>query len=204
MKTLARATAFALLVAIAATAFTPAPAWLASRVAVPSRVGPADAIVVLGGGLQGNGTQLSASSLRRTVVGVQLYHRGLAPVVVFSGGAIDQPAAEATVMASAARALRVPADHVLVETVSTNTRTGAVEVARMLLSGGRRRILLVTDPFHMRRARPAFERAGFEVSPAPADPWVDSRYRPESNLALMRHLTQELLGLAYYRARGWL
>ena len=202
MRILARAAALALLVVTVATPFTPVPALLASRLAVAPRLAPADAIVVLGGGLQGGG-QLGPASLRRAVAGVLLYHRGLAPVLLLSGGAIDQTAAEGDVMAGLARELGVPAHRILVETVSTNTRSEAVEVARMLHADGKRRILLVTDPFHMIRAQPVFQRVGFEVLPAPADPWIAGRGRPEGNLFLLRHMGQELLGWMYYRARGW-
>lgn len=203
MRTITRWMALGVLVAAVTMPFTPAASLLASRLAVAPVLTPAQAIVVLGGGLQ-NGTHMSEASVRRTVTGVRLYHRDLAPVLLFSGGAGEQSAAEGDVMASAARELGVPPDRILVETVSTNTRSQALEVARVLHAENNRRILLVTDPFHMARARAVFEQAGFEVLPAPADPWTGAPQRPEGNLWLMRSLAQEILARVYYRARGWL
>jgi uncharacterized SAM-binding protein YcdF (DUF218 family) len=57
----------------------------------------------------------------------------------------------------------------LLEGSSTTTTENAADTARLLLPRGVRRILLVTSALHMRRARGLFERAGFEVVPAPTD-----------------------------------
>jgi uncharacterized SAM-binding protein YcdF (DUF218 family) len=193
------------LVVTLAVPFTPAIDRLAVRMAVTPRLEPADVIVVLAGGLQ-YGDRLTEASMRRTVTGIRLYRARLAPVLLFSGGATEAGGpTEAAVMAALARGLGVPDSDILLETASTNTWTEAVEVTRILKPRGLRRLLLVTDPFHMRRSRAVFERAGdFEVLPAPADPWETTALPPESRLAVTRRLSQELTGMMYYRARGWL
>ncbi len=56
-----------------------------------------------------------------------------------------------------------------VESASTNTAENAAFTARMLLPQGIRRIALVTDAWHMERARFAFAREGFEVYCAPTN-----------------------------------
>jgi hypothetical protein len=53
------------------------------------------------------------------------------------------------------------------------------------------------------RARPLFERAGFDVRPAPSDALSDFD-APEDRLALMRGIVKELLAWVYYRAAGYL
>src|SRR5437588_163693 len=53
------------------------------------------------------------------------------------------------------------------------------------------------------RARPLFERAGFEVHTAPSDSLVEAD-EPESRLALMRVLVKECLGWLYYRVAGYI
>lgn len=54
-----------------------------------------------------------------------------------------------------------------VESQSTNTLENAVFSACLVSGIGVKRIALVTDPYHMRRATYQFRAAGFEVIPAP-------------------------------------
>jgi uncharacterized SAM-binding protein YcdF (DUF218 family) len=63
----------------------------------------------------------------------------------------------------------VPATAMLLEGQSRTTTENAADTARLLQARGIRKILLVTSALHMRRARGLFERAGFEVVPAPTD-----------------------------------
>lgn len=197
-----RVVAFLALACTLAVPFTPLLDGLAARLAVAAQLERADVIVILGGGVSAP-DRLSESSLRRVVTGVHLYHRRLAPTLFFSGGATDG-VPEARVMAAVARGIGVPESDILTETRSTNTRTEAVEVAKTLGPRHLRRILLVTDPFHMRRSQAVFTRAGFEVLPAPADPWTEGALAPEGRMVLLRHVGQEVVALLYYRARGWL
>ena len=75
----------------------------------------------------------------------------------------------------------------------------AVElVARLLRAEAAPSILLVTGPLHMRRAKLCFEKHGVRVSCAPT-PAAGSR----SSL-LAKEVLHEYLGLAYYRAHGWI
>ena len=53
------------------------------------------------------------------------------------------------------------------------------------------------------RARPLFERAGFEVHSAPSDPFGEAD-APESRLSLTRALLKESLGWLYYRIAGYI
>jgi uncharacterized SAM-binding protein YcdF (DUF218 family) len=59
----------------------------------------------------------------------------------------------------------------------------------------------VTNTGHLARAPPLFERAGFEVRPAPSDTFVDSD-APETRLASMRMPLREFLDWLYYRVAG--
>jgi uncharacterized SAM-binding protein YcdF (DUF218 family) len=61
------------------------------------------------------------------------------------------------------------------EDASDNTWENAVETRKVLNQAGIRKIYLVTHAWHMRRSVLAFERAGFEVVPAPTA--YTTRYR---------------------------
>lgn len=186
-----------------ASAFSPLPNVLSQRLATPPRLEPADAIVVLGGGIRPDGT-LSNPSLRRALHGVTLYRTGLAPLLVFLGAPRDDQPEEANARARLARSLGLPAGAILEVTGAWTTREEAAHVRARLAARGIHRILLVTDSQHMARAEPLFERAGFEVLPAPADEVSDSEDAPEARLKLMRRVLEEILARLYYRAAGYL
>ena len=125
----------------------------------------ADAIVILGAPIRADGA-LSPQADERVRVGVELYRAGLAEVIAIVGGHCppghEHPPAEAEGMARLVRALGVPESAIRVDRLSTSTVTNAARAAAILLPEGRRRVWLVTQPFHLRRARFHFRRAGFE------------------------------------------
>jgi uncharacterized SAM-binding protein YcdF (DUF218 family) len=121
--------------------------------------------VILGAPLRADGT-LSPQAEERVRAGVALWQSGLAPVLCLVGGhgpaALAGSDAEADGMARWVRALGVPESALRVDRRSTSTYENALRAAELLLPEGRRRVWLVTQPFHTRRARWYFRRAGFE------------------------------------------
>jgi len=184
-----------------ATAFSPLASFWDLWTAVPPQLLPSDAIVVLAETVSPSGL-LSLESSRRTNHGIDLYRRGLAPLLIFLGGANDGGPTEAEVRAELARLHGIPSEAILTETTAHTTREEAVRVKALLQSRGIRTILLVTNSGHLARARPLFERAGFEVRPVPSDTFSDPD-APEERLALMRVILKELLGWFYYRVAGY-
>ena len=131
------------------------------------RARPAQAIVVLGARVIPGG--VPGDSLRaRTLHAVALYRRGLAPAILCTGGVGDFPPAEAQAAAALARQQGVPAAALFLESRSTSTWENALHAARICRAHGWRRVLLVSDPYHLFRARRDFERAGLSVHPSPA------------------------------------
>lgn len=183
--------------------FTPLPNVLNRWAGVSARLQPAAAIVVLGGGMEGD-EALSTSSLRRTIHGITLFQRGFAPLLVFSGPT-SRPHGreEAEVRAEMARLLGVSPAAVLTETTARTTRAEAVRMAALLQPRGVSTILLVTSYAHMARSRQLFENVGFTVQPAPVDDISHVR-NPEARWESMRPLVQEFLARVYYRIAGYL
>jgi uncharacterized SAM-binding protein YcdF (DUF218 family) len=121
-----------------------------------------DAIVVLGARLRPHGT-LSDWLAERVAAAAALYHAGGAPLVVATGGTTGRaPRSEAAAMAEALIAAAVPEQAVLVEDASSTTDDNARLTAAMLAPRDARRVWLVTQPFHGRRAAVLFRRAGLE------------------------------------------
>ncbi len=181
------------------TAYTPLPNLFAQKLAVSSKIAPADAIVVLGAGVHRDGT-LGESSLRRAVQGITLYHRGLAPVIVFSGPAYEGSPREAEVRAALARQLRVPERAILLETNADTTAEEAENIAQQLQRRGAKRILLVTSSLHLARAAPRFERLGLKVFPVAADDTPVTTDGPDGRLGLMYRTLREVLARWLYQA----
>ncbi len=197
-----RAIGLAGIVLFLITAFSPLAYRLNHWMGGSARLVASDAIVVLGGAISRSGI-LSLESQRRVDRGIDLYQRGLAPVLVLLGPGTEGGPTEAEVRAARARLHGVPADAILTETRAHTTREEAVRVKALLQSRGARTVLLVTDAGHLARAHPLFEHAGFEVRGVPSDPPVEPD-TPESRIAQMRVLAKEIVGWLYYRMAGYI
>jgi len=126
----------------------------------------ADAIVVLGAALRAPG--VAGPALRRRVAhAVRLLADGAAGHMVLSGGVVGPPPAEAVVMRDLAMEMGAPAERLVMEDQARNTFENAVYTGRIMRERGWRRVLVVTDPFHVPRALYVFRRLGLEAAGAP-------------------------------------
>lgn len=150
--------------------------WLLAALALdrlgrrPPPDGRWDAIVVLGCGVGPDGRP--APALRHRVErAVALWRQGLAPVIVFTGGLGAHPPSEAEAAAAHARALGLPPSAVRLEDRSTSTEENARFTAALHPNA---RVLVVTDAYHVFRARRVFARhfpavaAAGSVAPLPS------------------------------------
>jgi len=193
--------ALALVLVIACTPLT---RYLLKPLTVSEDLKDADLIVVLGAGVD-QGRFLTLVSSHRMVKGVQLYFEGRAKRILFAGGMPGKKTiSEASVLGQEARRLKVPPEDILLEKKSQNTHDQAVEIKKIADPLRVKSILLVTSFSHMKRALMAFEKVGFKVYPAFADP--NERYTddPLGRLGLFPRLIHEYAGMFYYQIRGWI
>ena len=95
----------------------------------------------------------------RTAWGIKLFQDGWAPRILFSGAALDKSGpSNAAAMRDQALAARVPADSILVEEKSTDTFENAAFSKQILDSVTAKKIILVTSPYHQRRAYESFQQ----------------------------------------------
>jgi len=169
----------------------------------------ARAIVVLGSGLRRDapeygGDTVNERSLVRLRYGATLARRLQLPVLIAGGVPLQASGSEADVMAAIAErefgvAVRWK------ETESRDTAENARMSAQILKPAGIRRVVLVTQAFHMSRARQLFEAAGLEVVPAPTDfkgpgdgPPAVSDFLPQARaIQTSYYALHEWLGLAW-------
>jgi uncharacterized SAM-binding protein YcdF (DUF218 family) len=109
----------------------------------------ADAIVAISGG----------DTNARTEEAVRLYQDGWAKRIIFSGAALDPNSpSNARAMADAAIAAGVPSEAIYLDEIAANTRQNAAGIANIVREENFRSIILVTSPYHQRRASITFER----------------------------------------------
>ena len=174
-----------------------------------------DAIVILGGATRGD-THLSTmadlnTAADRITHGLALYQAGKAPLVLLTGGSTTGSRPEAEQLRDYLELMGMPRSALLLERQSLDTRQNAQYSKVLLEARGVRKITLVTSAYHMRRALPLFERAGFEVIPAPTDyqrlvgkPPVPVWLPTADDLGRTTAAIKEYVGFIYYRAQGWL
>lgn len=165
----------------------------------------AQAIVVLGSGLRRDAPEYGSDtvnerSLVRLRYGATLARQLQLPVLIAGGVPPLASRAEADVMAAIAeREFGVPVRWK--ESESRDTADNARMSARILKAASIRRIVLVTQAFHMPRARQLFEAAGLEVIPAP----TDFKGPGEGPLEVFDFLPQaRAIQTSYYALHEWL
>ena len=133
---------------------------------VPQQDGPADVIVVLGAGMEPDGT-LHGSSIQRVEKGVELFHAGVAPRLHFTGGAaVSGGPSSGAQMAALAHSLSVSEAVISHEDRSLSTLQNALFSQPILRDAGH--ILIVTDGFHLPRSWLSFTWAAWHVgAPTP-------------------------------------
>lgn len=120
----------------------------------------ADAIVVLGARLAPDGS-ITEVLAERVAAAAALFERGAAPTIVVTGGkTAGASRSEADALADALRGNGVPSEAILVEDQALTTADNARLTAALLAPLGARSVWIVTQPFHGRRARRLFTRAG--------------------------------------------
>jgi len=143
------------------------------------------ALVVLAGGLRGlrgdvpPSELLDAPTAIRVFAAARIYRAHPFARVVVSGA----PPELASGMADLLRRLGVPADRVIEENGSTNTRENAEKSAALLAPLGIHRAVVVTSAVHMPRSLRCFSNAGLRAwaSPADIESYVhDDRFHVES------------------------
>jgi uncharacterized SAM-binding protein YcdF (DUF218 family)/glycosyltransferase involved in cell wall biosynthesis len=183
---------------------TPVVWWLASPLKVSEPAGAADAVVVFAGGV-GESGKAGGGYQERVKRAVDLYKQGYAPHIVFSSGYV-YAFQEAEVMRAVAVANGVPESAIVLEKRAINTYENVVYSSRIVSASGWRRVLLVSSPYHMRRALLTWRRNAPEIdaipTPVPFSQFYDHGWG--ASLDQIRGLLQEYVAIAWYRWRGWL
>lgn len=186
----------------------------------PEELPAADAVILLGGGLEPSRYETGQLHLSaagdRVVMALELLRLGKAPALCIGGGA-TRVNGEIWSEADFARAAIVERKLTTAEVFSLgicgDTHDEALRVFALAQEHRWRRLLLVTSACHMRRAAGTFRTAGLEVIPAPCN-FLTSLSTGHSSfpINLPGHAgfaktsvwIHEQIGWLEYRRRGWI
>ncbi len=201
-----RATAVVLALAAAYVLMfhTPLVWWAAEPWRLAAEPRPADVIVVFAGGV-GESGQAGGGYQERVKQAVDLYRAGYAPRMIFSTGFVFA-FQEGEVMKSLAEMNGVPADAIFLETQAANTYENVTRSRQILDSHGWHSALVVSSPYHMRRAMLTWRKNAPEITAIPV-PVTSSQFylrRGGPSIDQMRGLLQEYAAIALYWWRDWI
>jgi uncharacterized SAM-binding protein YcdF (DUF218 family) len=128
-----------------------------------------DAAVVLGAMVRPDGRP-SPALARRVAHAVGLAQRGVVRSLLMSGGPMAHPTPEAWAMRDLAIATGIAPDRIAVEDRSRNTIDNARLSAQVAEENGWRRLVVVTDLYHLPRALYVFRRFGVAAAGSGARP----------------------------------
>lgn len=176
----------------------------------------AQAIVVLAGGITRPDavrpwSELTEDTLFRCLCAAELYHAGTPCPVIVTGGTLKPESYPpvAPYMRDLLVKMGVPADQVISEDQARTTFESARLVKPMLADRGVRKVVLVTEAYHMARSVATFRKQGIDVAPgachhfATVFRWELGSFVPNPGAARVgMYALHEWLGLAWYRLRG--
>lgn len=174
----------------------------------------ADAIVVFAGGV-GESGQAGQGYEERIHYAVELYKSGYAKRLIVSSG-FRSTFSEPYIMQALAVSLGVPKDAIILETKAANTYQNILFSVKILNGNNWKKILLVSSPYHMRRASLVFHKIAPEIqalfTPTPFSIFYSQENLVSKgiqkwkkiNLRQINGIIHEYMGILYYWWKGYL
>lgn len=176
-------------------------------------------LVLPGGGLRARvedqEIRMGAQTWERLSAGISVFSQAHAShpatFLVLPGGKLapDASGTMGGLMAGLAVRMGVPPEQMLVEQASLDTHENIAYSVRAFNIQSEDQVVLVTSALHMPRAVAVARKLGLNALPYPCDYWADEstgwkRWIPELRAsAKLKAALHELLGLLYYRIKGW-
>lgn len=156
-----------------------------------------DAILVLGSPADSDGNPTPVQ-LARVTEAVHEYERGVAPRMIFTGGAVANRFVEARAMARTAEAQGIPASAIFIEPRARDTIENACYAERMMKAHGWRSAEVVTSAASLPRAGLIFSRLPLQWS-AHAAPPLQPETAVDADTAALLETLKTLRYLAWAR-----
>ncbi len=182
--------------------------------------GTYDLGIILGGGMiqhdKENDRLIFRANTDRFLQALELYKEGKIKKMLISGGAghlIYRDMLEAALLKTYLVKIGIPAQDILVDSTSDNTRQNAINSAKIIAQNcPNGRYLLITSSCHMRRSVACFVKAGIFVTPFPTNKYTGRRvysvqhlFIPDvRSLLFYDTLIHEILGYVVYEIVGYI
>ena len=219
---LGRALLSCIVLVLAALIFLPIQPMVTGRLenrfpAAPALPDHIDGIIVLGGMVRpetsrARGRLTLNDAAERLLEGAHLAHLHPEAKVLFTGGSPnpwDPEARESDYAGQALIEMGIEPARLIIEDRSRNTYENAVFSLKLTPDGGKGTWILVTSALHMPRSVGVFRKAGWTVIPWPCNyltggepEWANEDVTI-SRLYFLSRTVHEMVGLVYYRLRGW-
>lgn len=140
--------------------------WLVSRQSIRDETRQADAIIVFGAAeYSGHPSPIYKARLDHAYT---LFREGMAPLIITTGGAAEDPRFSEGGVGRDYLVLRgVPDSAIIAETQSSDTSESALRIAAILRANHLRTCLAVSDGYHLFRVKQMLEREGVTVYVSP-------------------------------------
>jgi uncharacterized SAM-binding protein YcdF (DUF218 family) len=182
--------------------------------------GTFDLGIVLGGGMiqqdKENDRLIFRANTDRILQALELYKEGKIKKMLISGGPghlIYRDLMEAALLKKYLIRIGVPAEDILVDSTSDNTRQNAVNSAKIIAREcPNGRFLLITSASHMRRSLGCFNKVGIKCTPYPTNKLTGPRvytvqhlFIPDiRSLIFYDQFLHEIIGYFVYRIVGYI
>lgn len=160
--------------------------------ATEDQAAPADAIGVFGAAeYDGRPSPVFRARLDHAL---DLYHHGIAPLIITLGGDGGDEYSEGSVGREYLMSRGVPEQNIIAETVSRNTEESARRIAIIARANGLRRLVIVSDGTHLFRIHAICAADGLDVLTSPRPRPTSQDFELEA-----KRIAHEILSYTFWR-----
>ena len=193
-----------LIILCLAIEITPLNDWLSLPLTEKDHLQNSAVIIVLGGGIKKDGS-LTKQTQERTKEGVALLKEDYAPYLLLSGGqAKNRLWPESDRMTGYALSLGADPQKILKESVSKNTYENAVDSLTIMTNRNLKNALVVTSPYHTRRACSVFKKLKTTISCQPVDKKFIDPLNPWEKIIYFKTIVREYGAFIYFKIKGYI
>jgi uncharacterized SAM-binding protein YcdF (DUF218 family) len=193
-----------IIVLFIAIEITPLNDWLTLPLIHQDPLGKKEVIIVLGGGIKKDGSLIKQTA-ERTKEGLALFEESYAGKMIFAGGqAKNRHWPESEKMKDYALSLGNNGENIITEINSKNTYENAVNSLKIMADQGFNNALVVTSPYHTRRACLIFKKLKAEITCRPVRNAFIAPLNFWEKMTYFKGVIREYCAIVYFKILGYI